>query len=369
MRHITRDASKTQKNCFLSGKVRFYYATTHCLHLFLRFLFWWRFRKPVSGPPQKVLLANWGALGDVVLSTGVIAEIKSAFPNCQIGLIVSEKSKDVCTTCPCIDWIHLSRPWAKLGRSRWKKIADLLYFLFYEQPRLGKEVSSIGYDLAIELRPFFPNLIPLFWKARIPIRIGFMTSGNYGLLNKAVHWTGDQYLPHCYWPLLEKMGIKRKKTHTLMPQMILRTRSTLLAQKPYLLFHLCSSNPVKELPVEFWNELYSKCKELGYNIYFTGKGAREFRMIEQVTQDPRENLCNQLSWEQLVQHIQECQGLVSIDSVPIHLAAGFKVPTLAFFCHTESPWLWNPQVSTTTSLGIEKSLQMTDALQVIQSWR
>ena len=56
-----------------------------------------------------------------------------------------------------------------------------------------------------------------------------------------------------------------------MPQMILTENSPLLATKPYLLFHLCSSDSTKELPVEFWNILYSKCKNLGYTIYFTGK--------------------------------------------------------------------------------------------------
>lgn len=312
-------------------------------------------------------MTNWGALGDLVLSTGVIAEIKATYPNCKIGLAVSSESKVVCSTSPSVDWIHVLKPWALQGRNIGQKILSLLRFTFIEQIRAVKEIKSIGYDTAIELRPFCPNVIPIFWKAKIPLRIGFKTSGNDKLLNAPAEWIGGEYLPHCYWPLLGKIGIESK--NTLMPQMILKMDHPRLAKKPYLLFHLCASDAIKEMPIEFWKALYSKCKEMGWNIYFTGRGERELKMIEQVTKIPEEILCNKLSWEQLVQHIKECRGIVSIDSVPIHLAASFGVPTVALFRCTINPILWKPSVPTTKALGIEKPVKMEDVLQEIKAWQ
>lgn len=359
----------TPKDSLLKGKIRLYYSLLSLLHSFLRVFFSWRIRKSTARPPQKFLLANWGSLGDVVLSTGVIASIKSAFPGCKVGLVTSAYSKEVCTTSPALDWIHIARPWLRPGLTKWQKIALILRFNFIDQPKLAKEIAKIDYDCAIELRPFFPNLIPVFWKARIPIRIGFATSGNDRLLTAVSPWKSDQYLPFYYEPLLRLIGIDLKGSQILMPQIILKDPPPLLAQKPYLLFHLCSSDPTKELPLKFWKTLYTTCKEWGFTIYFTGKGEREQQLIKQVIGNEEENLCNKLSWTGLVHHIQSCKGLVSIDSVPIHLAAALNTTTLALFVCTEFPLVWNPPVSTTISLGINASLQTQEALQVIENWR
>lgn len=362
----SKQIQTTSKSIF-TRKLRFYSACVGIFHWFLHLFLW---RQPVIRPPKKILLGNLGSLGDLVLSTGVIERIKSAFPDCQIGVAVSKESQKVFETAPPVDWIHVLRaPLVKPGQTTWQKIVDFLRFSWIDQPRFASEIASVGYDSAIELRPFFPNLTPLFWKAKIPIRIGFAAGMNGRLLNVPVDWKGDRYLPHCYSSLLAQIGIEQKGPQTLMPRMILKNPPPLLTQKPYLLFHLSSFKPEKELPIEFWRALYLKCKEWGWTIYFTGKGEREFRIIEEVTKDPKENLCDRLSWKQLVQHVKECSGLISIDSVPIHLAASFGTPTLALFWRTHLPLLWKPDVSTTIALGIEKPLNIEDALQVIEGWR
>ena len=350
----------------LQGKTWAYYALVSYFHRFLRKFFSWRIRKPEKGPPKKILLANWGSLGDVVLSTGVIAQLKSFFPECQIGLITSEESKEVCQTSPPVDWIHTARFWLHPRLKKWEKMRRFLWFLFFEQSRITKEITKIDYDCAIELRPFFPNLIPVFWKAKIPIRIGFMTSGNGHLLSASANWESDRYLPYCYAPLLNLIGIGEIPPEYLMPQIIVKKRTSLLSQKPYFLFHLCASDPIKELPIKFWQELYAKCKEKGCSIYFTGKGRREFQIIEQVAETPDKNLCDRLSWNQFVQRIQECKGLVSVDSVSIHIAAAFQIPTLALFVSTPSPALWRPPLATTIALGINQPFDAEDAFQSIE---
>lgn len=360
--------SLTPVDSLLKGKMKLYYSLMSLLHSILRILFSWRIRKMDSSSLHKILLANWGSLGDLVLSTGVIAAIKTAYPQCKIGLITSEYSKEVCATSPSIDWIHITRPWLKPGLSKWKKPALILRFAFLDQPKLVKEIAKIEYDCAIELRPFFPNLIPVFWKAKIPIRIGFATSGNDKLLTASSPWRSDQYLPFHYKPLLEQIGIHLKESNLMMQKIVLKNPPPLLPQKPYLLFHLCSSDPIKELPLQFWKTLYGLCKEKKFQIYFTGKGKREQQLIEQVTANPEENLCNKLSWTQLVQHIQACRGLVSIDSVPIHLAAGLNIPTLALFVNTEFPHVWAPPVSTTQSIGISSPCRVEEAFEIIRNW-
>ncbi len=350
----------------LTKKARFYYWFVKFFHRFLLFLFPRQMK--LNKAPKRILLANWGSLGDVVLSVNVIAEVKLAFPDCQIGFITSEQGKEACQALTSIQWIHTANYFLKPGLKRRQKIVSFLRFLWIEQSKIAREIAPIGYDCAIELRPFFPNLIPVFWKARIPVRIGFLASGNETLLTSSIPCFTDRYLPYSYQTLLTLLGVKNRRRSSLLNQLNL-TNSTLLAKKPYLLFHLCSSESSKELPLDLWKELYQQCKEWGFTVYFTGKGEREGQIIEQISSQPDENLCNRLNWNELVRHIQECQGLVSVDSVPIHLAAALKIPTLALFVSTPFPLLWKPTLPSTTALGIERPVNLEDALSVIRNWQ
>lgn len=350
----------------LKGKIWLYYSIVFLLRHFSPLFYWRRLRRSSTKPPRKILLANWGTFGDLVLSTGVIAKLRSEIPGCKIGLLASQEAIQVCLTTPPVDWIHIAQTYLQPGQTRWQKIYHFFRFNFFEQHQIAKKIARIGYDCAIELRPFFPNLIPILWKARIPVRIGFDTSGNGELLSATAEWKGECYLPECYNELLSCIGIKKSD---LLPRFVLQNLSPLPTKKPYLLFHLCSSNPTKELPIVFWKSLYTKAKEWGFSVYFSGKGERELRIIEQIAIESSENLCNKLSWEELVQCIQECAGLVSIDSVPIHIAAGLQIPTLALFVNTEFPLLWKPSVLSTQSIEVKEPFDSKEALQVIETWR
>ncbi len=422
---------RTQKDCFVTGrKFRLVYALLHYYHFFLTRFFFWRegtgqllFRnklmilrlfarcciadtdqsmKPLpSGSdeengrkqPQKgefngkmsfaipsrvkhdhrqalqrILLANWGALGDVVLSSGVIAEIRAKFPECKIGFLVSKKSKVVLETCPPVDWIHEVHSWFVPGAPFWKNFLCYVQFLLTQQRELANQLAQIKYDAAIELRPFIPNIIPLFWKARIPVRIGFSASGNSGLLNHPVEWNCQEYLPYCYPSLLEEIGISLTDRKQILPKISSKNDKPLLVNKPYLLFHLCSSDDRKELPIEFWHSLKLKCQHAGYSVYFTGMGNREKRIIDHVIDDPHFNLCNRLDWDQLVQHIQHAHGIVSVDSVPVHLAAAFDVPCVVIFRRANSSNLWNPDRSTTHAFQFKDSDLVEPIFDVIKQW-
>ncbi len=360
---------ENQKDCFVtSRKFRIIYWLLHFYHLFLTRSFFLKIKCNFRQAPQKILLANWGALGDVVLSSGVIAEIRTKFPNCKIGFLVSKKSRVVLETCPSVDWIHEVHSWFVPGQPLWKNFLYYAKFVFTEQPKLANELAQIKYDAAIELRPFIPNIIPLFWRARIPIRVGFSSGGNSGLLNFPVEWNCQEYLPYCYPSLLEKFEISLTNREQILPKISPKKEAPLLVSKPYLLFHLCSSDDRKELPAEFWNSLKLKCQCAGYTVYFTGMGNREKGIIDRVSNNSTFNLCNRLDWDQLVQHIQHAQGIVSVDSVPVHLAAAFDVPCAVIFRSTNHSNLWNPNRSTTHSFQFIDNNLIEPIFDVIKQW-
>lgn len=320
------------------------------------------------GMAPKILLANWGALGDVVLSSGVIASIRAKFPGCKIGFLVAKKSKVVLETCPPVDWIHETDTWLTTGHSFWKNGLNFLYFWLTQQRKLVKELSQIKYDMAVELRPFVPNIIPLLWNSGIPVRIGFSSSGNSRLLSQPVEWNSQEYLPYSYASLLKEMDIFLSKKDQILPKISLSKPSALLSEAPYFLFHLCSSDDRKELPLNFWRSLYLKCEQAGYKVYFTGMGKREKEIIDQVANDAQFNLSNKLDWQQLVQHIQCAQGIVSVDSVPIHLAAAFDVPCAAIFRNTNFSHLWKPNRTTTRIFEFKDNNICENVFETIKEW-
>ncbi|MBS0606244.1 MAG: glycosyltransferase family 9 protein [Verrucomicrobia bacterium] len=359
---------KLSKNCFAaSRKVKCIYFLLDFYHFFLTRFFFWK-NKPSRQAPQKILLANWGALGDVVLSSGVIAVIRTKFPECKIGFLASKKSKVALESCPPVDWVHEADSWLAPGRSFWKNGLNYLHFLLTQQRRLAKELSQIKYDIAIELRPFLPNVIPLLWNAGIPVRIGFSSSGNSRLLNQTIEWHSQDYLPYCYPSLLKKLDILLTDPDQILPKISSNSLSPLLAKWPYLLFHLCSSDDRKELPLDFWRSLRCKCEQAGYKVYFTGMGNREKENIDKVAKDNEFNLCNRLDWKQLVQHIQSAQGIVSVDSVPIHLAAALDVSCAAIFRNTNYSHLWKPNRTTTRIFEFKDNNICENVFETIKEW-
>jgi ADP-heptose:LPS heptosyltransferase len=324
----------------------------------------WHFKKTFTGAPKRILLSNWGSLGDIVLSTGLVKVIREKFPHCQIGFLTTKYSQAILDTCPGIDWVHVVDPWDNPALSKWQRMCRLLWFTIWKQPVIAKKLASLHYDVAIELRPYFPNSIPLLWKARIPWRIGFATGGNSLLLNAKVPWPGDQYLPNCYWSLLHFIGIQNTKTP--MPFNI-HVQPTTLPHLPgsFLIFHPCSLAKEKEFPIDVWQNLYNRCQHAGYNIYVTGKGEREKIITEQIAGNSSTNLCNLLDWKQLISLIQKSKFLVSVDSVPVHVAAAFSIPSAILYRATPSHKIWYPDQPNTTAFGIDRPVNPADVFATI----
>ena len=302
------------------------------------------------------------------MSWRVVAELKSQIPECKIGFIVLKQSKIVLEAFSAVDWIHEGEYWFKPNRNAFQRFVDLFRFIFIEQRRLVKQIKAVGYDCAIELRPFFPNMTSVFWKSKIPLRIGFLFGANAKLLNVPVSWSQDQYLAYSYWDLFEKIGVVKDKSQFFSPTTILKKNCLSSINRHYLIFHLCSSDSLKELSSDFWRSLHQKCREKGHEIYFTGQGEREEQIISKVVDDPHYNLCNKLKWAEFLELVIQSRGVVSVDSVPVHIAAVFNIPCAVLFRDTPFPKLWKPNVDSCSAFGIESPVQIEEVLRLIEQW-
>ncbi|NGX45307.1 MAG: hypothetical protein K940chlam2_00453 [Chlamydiae bacterium] len=305
--------------------------------------------------PKRLLLSNWGSLGDVLLATSVIAPLKRRYPDCVIGFLVSERGKKPLDSTLGIDQIHICR-WQLNAKSTLGRIFQ--FMAFSTQTRsLVKEIASERYDTFIELYPFFPNSIALAKAARIPQRLGFDTSGGGSLLTHCSEWGKDDYLLKCYPRLVKQLGIEETPT----VQLIL-SHDNPLPEKPPLILHMGSSNEEKELPITFWKTLYALLKEEGLSVAFTGAGKRQNEMIAAVGAAGEENQCDKLSWNDFVCWLARAPCVVTIDSVSAHIAAAAERPLIVFYLKKPNIELWKPE----GALAFEKVPDPEEVVQAVK---
>ena len=108
--------------------------------------------------PRKILLSNGAHLGDVLLSTGILRLLREIFPDIQIGFLAASWSRQILLNHPLLDHLHTVDHW-KLNRSRASLREKVLHYM-RTSDIAGIEIKNIGYDVAIDLYPYFPNNIP-----------------------------------------------------------------------------------------------------------------------------------------------------------------------------------------------------------------
>lgn len=143
---------------------------------------WVRSGEPPAHP-RKILVANTAHLGDVLLSTGVPSALRALFPETEIHFLASSRAAALLRGHPQIARVHLYDSlllnWAAPPAERVVRWARTFVAAF---PALRAE----GYDIAVELRSYFPNALPLLRLARPRFLLGFGTGGLRFLLDHEV---------------------------------------------------------------------------------------------------------------------------------------------------------------------------------------
>lgn len=312
-------------------------------------LIFFRRRRIVRPNPAKILIANLAHMGDVLMMTSLAAVLKQFYPEARIGVVVGSWSLPIVKGHPLIDFIHTVDHW-KLNRSPlpiWKKI------LHYRSTRRNalREIGEQSYDVAIDSYPFFPNAISLLWKAKIPVRIGYISGGFGPLLSDPVVWeTLHRHFIYSYEPLLQKMGIApmvarahlRPSLPTSGQSSSLLLRKYALQSKNYIVIHMGTGNPLKQWPLEKWREFVKKLE--GIPLVFTGKGRTEREAAEKVSDSLSGciNLVDRLSWEEYLIILKQGSCLVGVDSLAGHAASVLETPSVIIRSGMTHPEEWAP---------------------------
>lgn len=294
-------------------------------------------RSDLTHTPRSLLICNGGHLGDVILTTSLLAPLKQAYPDLKIGMAVGSWAGHIVKPHPLIDHVHCIDHW-KLNRSPVKH--KIKHYLHTRRSAL-QQIRSLDYEAAIDCRFHFPNMAPLLWQAQIPMRIGFASAGFGPLLTHPYAWNPreDRSAVEAFFDLLKPFPAVNRFTSPAL------TCAPSEKKDPFIVIHPCAGDPKKEWPLEKWCELAKKLVEDGHVLYCTGQGARERKITETICDDLKNcfNLCDQLTWEEFVSLIQRASLLIGVDSAAGHVASAVNTPGVLLFTGIHPPHLWRPQ--------------------------
>lgn len=287
-------------------------------------------------PPQNIIvrMPNW--IGDAVMATPVLKDLKSHFKNAKLTAMCQSNIAPILKDDPNIDEIYIyHKP------NGWIHKANPLEIV--EQLKCGK------YDLGVLLTNSFSSAW-WFYRGRIKNRLGYEGKFRNFLLNKAVSLPKDienQHLVTTYKMLLAPLGIPLSET---LPKLYvdpveqkesLQTLISLNADPSK--YQLIGVNPGAAygsakcwLPERFkaLNDRLLQNPNL-FLIYFGDQAGMS--LVDEICKGANDrvlNLAGKTTLRSLMAFLQKCSLLVTNDSGPMHIASALGVKLLALFGST-----------------------------------
>jgi len=281
--------------------------------------------------PQKWVAFRLGHLGDVVLTTGVLAALGEN-RGWSFTVVTQKPWADVFTHHPCVTHtIALEAEELKTGP-----------FLAFCR-RLAAEHRGAGLlDLHGSLRT---RLLSLFWRGPV-FRYPKMS-----LERRIFLFTGKRLYGDCLRASTVAQryymaaGTPAPPPDALLPRIPLtdaerseaRTRLNALFPSPAVpvVLHPYATHALKAWPEAHWRKLAALLDGKGIPWIVLGKGNALFS-------DNARDMSNATSLRESCALIACCRALVSGDSGPMHLAAAAAVPVVALFGPTTREWGFFP---------------------------
>jgi ADP-heptose:LPS heptosyltransferase len=301
--------------------------------------------------PRRILLANAGHLGDVVISTGLFPVLKDAFPEATLGFLTGSYSRAAIEGHPLLEGTHFLDHW-RASRSRSNVIVKALSYYLRAAPAIVRELREANYDVALDLHAWFPNFVPLLWAARIPIRIGFGRLGFGPLLTHIQTYAYDRRheMEHQLdllrlWGLPDKSLQLARPVLAPVPEEARRRVSALMGGRTcYRVLHPASSTPTRDWTIEGWATLARNLLARGVTPVITGAGRRDAALAKVISQAAPGtlNAVDQLSWQELLALLAQAEIVYSVETSVGHAAAALGRPVIAVYGGMADPAHWAP---------------------------
>ncbi len=320
-------------------------------------------------PPQRILVRSVNWLGDAVMTTPALLQLRKTFPNAHIVLLTPEKLKDL--------WLHHLA------------VNETISFTADESVfSVSKKLRAQKYDLALVLPNSPRSALEVFF-ARIPQRIGYARPWRNFLLTQSIPARTDAVkmqkrsvaeiqqlisrkpearsqkpeIPRAAHQVFEYLNLTNAlgtKAIAQPPQLFLAAKEIEAAKKKFQLANLASPvfglNPgaeygaAKRWPAEHFIAAAKRIQQQTNCTWLILGGKNDLKLATQIHAEiasqvspnsPPINYVGQTSLRELMALLKICRVLLTNDTGPMHVAAALGTPVVVPFGST-SPELTGP---------------------------
>jgi predicted lipopolysaccharide heptosyltransferase III len=303
-----------------------------------------------------ILLIQLKRIGDLILTTPAIAAVRQKFPDARITLVISDECKAL---APAIRGVNrlLIMP-RGLGGIRTLAV-----------------IGRGGFDCCVDFtRNDRSALLVLLSRAKkriVSFRIKVRSKFRTRFYNEFVpHRMRDMHTVDYHLALLAPLGIENASAaiDLALPDAAVTEAAELLEEhnirKPFLIFHPGSARAEKFWDAQRWSEVINYAAEHhDIDVVITGGPSLFERThigdIKSKVRGRIVDLSGQTDLLTLAALISRARLLVTVDSAPMHLAAGTQTPQVILFGPT-NPFHWRPRESAALILQGDSPAAMTD---------
>ena len=298
---------------------------------------------------NKILLINFGGIGDEILFLPTIISLKKEFPNSKITLALEPRSKSIKDLTQLIDNVILVDVKSK------NKYFELLKFI------IKNRFKNFDIGITSGSNKFMSIILWLIGcKKRYGYDCGFLSRK---LLTKAVKLNKNQYAVKMYHDLIAPItNIETDLPQIDITQQVKIPNSILI--HPGVSKLSVQKGMIKTITADIWAEIINLLLKNNKKVILAG-GPDDDECINKILSltIPTENFENMYgktkNLKELAELIAKSEKFICSDSAPLHIAVALKTETYAIFGPTDDKKLIPPTV---TALKANDNCQLKPCL-------
>jgi len=276
--------------------------------------------------PQKILVVKPSSLGDVVHSLPFLNSLRSCFPKSEIHWVIAAGLEGLLEGHPMIDRLIV------IQKDMWKKLSAAGRTM-REIGALYAQLRREKYDLAIDLQGLLRSGL-ICAASAAPVRIGFSEAreGSRLFYTHRIKGGRDVHAVERYMKIAGALGCYDKRI--IFPfaksKVVGETAAVLEDGLPYAVIVAGARWDTKIWPAASFGKVASM---LPMRSVVVG-GKKEMPLAEEaaaVSGGKARSLAGATSLPELIEIIRGATMVISNDSGPMHIAAGFGIPVAAIF--------------------------------------
>lgn len=293
---------------------------------------------------MNILLIKFRHIGDMLLSTPLIANLKHHYPDAEIDVALNEETAPMLRDNPNLRHLYPYRrsAWRKLPW--WKRIS--------EEIRYVRTIAHTSYDLVINLTEGQRGAI-LAWRVSAKQKIGYDHDTWWlkcpGVFDQLIPWRYERHMAMNELGLLEALKLQpfAAPVSITIPEVDQIQVAHQLQQHSvsrYVHVHPLARWRSKCWKEENWAQVIDFLQAQGLKAVLScGPDSEEIAVLESIaTQCTERPLCfaGTLTLKQVAALAENAEFFLGVDTAVMHIASALDVPVLALF--GQSDWRWGP---------------------------